>query len=162
AARLALSAGCQGAVVIAVVPHSAGDEAELGAGDVVYAINGGIVHSGAGARRVLQTLGPGRPALFLCPRRGVARFLQRRTLSGAESGHIKIGDSVAICAQGPIGLCATLGAKLQGAALIIGIDSVERRLDAARQFGANVTLNINDGDPLQEIKRLTDGRGVDV
>jgi threonine dehydrogenase-like Zn-dependent dehydrogenase len=83
-------------------------------------------------------------------------------LSGAESGHIKVGDSVAVFAQGPIGLCATLGARLKGASLIIGIDSVNRRLEMARGFGANVTLNIQDGDPVPEIKRLTEGRGVDV
>src|SRR5262249_35175443 len=83
-------------------------------------------------------------------------------LSGAESGNIKVGDSVAVFAQGPIGLCATLGAKLKGASLIIGIDSNAERLDAARRFGANVTLNIKNGDPIAEIKRLTDGRGVDV
>ena len=83
-------------------------------------------------------------------------------LSGAESGQIKVGDSVAVFAQGPIGLCATLGAKLKGASLIIGIDAVDRRLDVARRFGANVTLNTQDGDPVPEIKRLTEGRGVDV
>jgi threonine dehydrogenase-like Zn-dependent dehydrogenase len=83
-------------------------------------------------------------------------------LSGAESGQIKVGDSVAVFAQGPIGLCATLGARLKGASLIIGIDSVSRRLEVARRFGANVTLNTQDGDPVPEIKRLTGGRGVDV
>ena len=84
-------------------------------------------------------------------------------LSGAESGNIRVGDAVAVFAQGPIGLCATVGAKLKGASLIIGVDSNQR---AARQsrasFGANVTLNTKDGDPVAEIKRLTDGRGVDV
>jgi threonine dehydrogenase-like Zn-dependent dehydrogenase len=83
-------------------------------------------------------------------------------LSGAESGQIRVGDSVAVFAQGPIGLCATLGARLKGASLIIGIDSLSERLVMARQFGANVTLNIKDGDPVPEIKRLTSGRGVDV
>ena len=83
-------------------------------------------------------------------------------LSGAESGNIRVGDSVAVFAQGPIGLCATVGAKLKGASLIIAIDSNEGRLAVARRFGANVTLNIAEGDPLPEIKRLTDGRGVDV
>jgi threonine dehydrogenase-like Zn-dependent dehydrogenase len=83
-------------------------------------------------------------------------------LAGAESGNIGVGDSVAVFAQGPIGLCATAGAKLKGASLIIGVDSVEQRLDVARRFGANVTLNINNGDPVPEIKRLTEGRGVDV
>jgi threonine dehydrogenase-like Zn-dependent dehydrogenase len=83
-------------------------------------------------------------------------------LSGAESGNIRVGDSVAVFAQGPIGLCASLGAKLKGAALVIGVDSNEQRLAVARTFGANVTLNVKEQDPVAEIKRLTDGRGVDV
>jgi len=83
-------------------------------------------------------------------------------LSGAESGNIRVGDAVAVFAQGPIGLCATLGAKLKGASLIIGIDSNSERLEVARRLGANVTLNTSDGDSVAEIKRLTDGRGVDV
>ncbi len=45
--------------------------------------------------------------------------------SGAESGNVRIGDSVVVFAQGPIGLCATAGAKLMGASLIIGVDSDE-------------------------------------
>jgi threonine dehydrogenase-like Zn-dependent dehydrogenase len=83
-------------------------------------------------------------------------------LSGAESGNIKVGDAVAVFAQGPIGLCATVGARLKGAALIIGIDSNDERLAVARRLGANVTLNTNAGDPVPAIKRLTEGRGVDV
>jgi len=83
-------------------------------------------------------------------------------LSGAQSGNIRVGDAVAVFAQGPIGLCATAGAKLMGASLIIGVDSIPGRLSVARQLGANVTLNIQDGDPVAEIKRLTGGRGVDV
>ena len=43
---------------------------------------------------------------------------------GAESGQIRIGDTVAVFAQGPIGLCATLGAKLKGATRIIAVDAV--------------------------------------
>jgi len=83
-------------------------------------------------------------------------------LSGAESGNIRVGDSVAVFAQGPIGLCATLGAKLRGASLIIGIDSVPARLEMAKRFGANVVINYRDQDPVAAIKRLTDGRGADV
>jgi len=83
-------------------------------------------------------------------------------LSGAESGNIRVGDAVAVFAQGPIGLCATLGARLRGAATIIGIDSVPERLDMSRRFGANVVLNHKEQDVIAEIKRLTDGRGVDV
>jgi alcohol dehydrogenase len=83
-------------------------------------------------------------------------------LAGAERGGVKVGDSVAVFAQGPIGLCATLGAKLKGASLIIGVDPAADRLEVARRFGANVTLQPNKQDVVAEIKRLTDGRGVDV
>ena len=83
-------------------------------------------------------------------------------LSGAESGNIRVGDSVAVFAQGPIGLCATLGARLRGAALIIGVDPIAGRREMARRFGANVTLDPTAHDVVAEIKRLTDGRGVDV
>jgi threonine dehydrogenase-like Zn-dependent dehydrogenase len=83
-------------------------------------------------------------------------------LSGAESGRVRVGDAVAIFAQGPIGLCATVGAKLKGAALIIAVDPVDARLEVARRFGANVTLNPARVDVVSEIRTLTDGRGVDV
>lgn len=83
-------------------------------------------------------------------------------LSGAESGNIRVGDSVAVFAQGPIGLCATLGARLKGAALVIGVDTIPQRLTMACHFGANVTLNPDDVDIVDAIKGLTGGRGVDV
>lgn len=82
--------------------------------------------------------------------------------SGAESGHIRIGDSVAIFAQGPIGLCATVGARLSGAAQIIVIDSVAKRLEKARELGAHVTLNFKEVNPVDAIMDITRGRGVDV
>jgi len=81
--------------------------------------------------------------------------------SGAESGGVRIGDAVAVFAQGPIGLCATAGAKLMGASLIIGIDSDLTRLDMSRRLGADVTLNHLEVDVVKEVKRLTGG-GADV
>ncbi len=83
-------------------------------------------------------------------------------LAGAESANVAVGDTVAVFAQGPIGLCATLGAKLKGASLIIGIDTLPARLVMSRRFGANVTLDYRRADVLAVIKRLTGGRGVDV
>jgi alcohol dehydrogenase len=83
-------------------------------------------------------------------------------ISGAESGNVRIGDSVAVFAQGPIGLCATLGARLRGAGLIIGVDPVADRRAMSRQFGATVTLDPVACDVVAEIKRLTEGRGADV
>jgi threonine dehydrogenase-like Zn-dependent dehydrogenase len=81
---------------------------------------------------------------------------------GAESGGIKIGDSVAVFAQGPIGLCATAGAKLKGATMIIGVDAIPERLEVARRLGADFIINFKKTDPVAEIMRLTEGRGVDV
>jgi len=81
-------------------------------------------------------------------------------VAGADA--VRVGDSVAIFAQGPVGLCATIGASLRGAALIIAIDALAGRLQLARRLGANVTINFNEQDPLVAIKRLTDNRGVDV
>jgi threonine dehydrogenase-like Zn-dependent dehydrogenase len=81
--------------------------------------------------------------------------------SGAESGNIKIGDAVVVFAQGPIGLCATAGAKLLGASLIIGVDGDENRLSMSRRMGADVVIDYRDTDVVAEVKRLTDG-GADV
>ncbi len=83
-------------------------------------------------------------------------------ISAAESGNIQIGDSVAVFAQGPIGLCATAGAKLKGAALIIAVDSDPTRSVMAKKMGADIVLNHLERDVVAEIKRLTDGKGVDV
>ena len=82
--------------------------------------------------------------------------------SGAESGRIKIGDVVAVFAQGPIGLCATAGARLRGASLIVVVDGIDRRLEAAKELGADVTINYHTADPVAAILELTGGRGVDV
>ena len=82
--------------------------------------------------------------------------------SGAESGSVRIGDVVAVFAQGPIGLCATAGAKLMGATTIIAVDSVPARMEISRAMGATHVLDFSKSDPVAEIMRLTDGRGVDV
>src|SRR4026207_613967 len=75
--------------------------------------------------------------------------------SGAESGNIRIGDAVVVFAQGPIGLCSTAGAKVMGAALIIGVDSDETRLDMSRRLGADVVLDYRNVDVAAEVQRLT-------
>ena len=81
---------------------------------------------------------------------------------GAESGQIKIGDTVAVFAQGPIGLCATAGAKLKGATRIIAVDTLAERLAMAKRLGADITIDYRARDPVSEIMHITDGRGVDV
>lgn len=81
---------------------------------------------------------------------------------GAESGRIRIGDTVAVFAQGPIGLCATMGARLKGATTIIGVDRLPERLAMAKRMGADHVIDIGREDAVEAILRLTGGRGVDV
>jgi alcohol dehydrogenase len=81
--------------------------------------------------------------------------------SGAESAKIKIGDTVVVFAQGPIGLCATAGAKLMGTSFIIGVESDPVRMKMSRKMGADVVLNPKHCDIVAEVKRLTSG-GADV
>jgi alcohol dehydrogenase len=82
--------------------------------------------------------------------------------SGAESGGVKIGDSVAIFAQGPIGLCAAAGARLMGATKIIAVDTVAERLAMARRLGVDFVVDYKREDPVEAIRTITAGRGVDV
>lgn len=82
-------------------------------------------------------------------------------ISGAESAPVRIGDTVVVFAQGPIGLCATAGARLMGASLIIGVDGDDNRLAMSRRMGADVVLDHRHQDVVAEIKRLSGG-GVDV
>ena len=81
---------------------------------------------------------------------------------GAERGRIRIGDTVAVFAQGPIGLCATAGAKLSGATRIFVVDGIPARLEMARRLGADVTLDYRGQDVVRTIRDMTGGRGVDV
>jgi alcohol dehydrogenase len=82
--------------------------------------------------------------------------------SGAERGGVRIGDTVAVFALGPIGLCAVAGAKLMGATTIIGVDTISERIAVARALGADHVVDFRSGDPVEQIMALTDGRGVDV
>ncbi len=81
--------------------------------------------------------------------------------AGAESADIRVGDAVVVYAQGPIGLCATAGARLRGAALVVAVDPDPHRRVMARRFGADVVLDPAACDPAAEVRRLTDG-GADV
>jgi threonine dehydrogenase-like Zn-dependent dehydrogenase len=83
-------------------------------------------------------------------------------IGGAESGRIKVGDSVAVFAQGPIGLSATLGARLRGASQIIAVDPLARRRAFGLRFGATAAIDPTTEDVVARIKERTEGRGVDV
>ena len=81
--------------------------------------------------------------------------------AGAENAEIPIGGTVAVFAQGPVGLMATVGARMQGAGLIIGVESVPKRRQLARHFGADEVVDFRESDPVEQILEMTDGQGVD-
>jgi threonine dehydrogenase-like Zn-dependent dehydrogenase len=93
--------------------------------------------------------------VLLCP------DIMSTGFSAAQRANVAIGDAVVVFAQGPIGLCATAGAKLSGASLIIGVDHLPKRLEMARAMGADVVINSAEQDVAAEVRRLTGG-GADV
>jgi S-(hydroxymethyl)mycothiol dehydrogenase len=79
-----------------------------------------------------------------------------------NTGGVSRGDSVAVIGCGGVGNAAIAGAKLAGAHTIIGVDVDERKLEWAKQFGATHTINSRHTDPVQAIRDLTGGNGVNV
>lgn len=80
---------------------------------------------------------------------------------GAEYANIPIGGSVAVFAQGPVGLMATVGARLRGAGLVIGVESMPNRQALASKYGCDAIVDYTKEDPVEAIMRLTGGKGVD-
>jgi alcohol dehydrogenase len=86
--------------------------------------------------------------------------------TGYEVGVLKAGvspgDVVAVVGTGPVGLAAIMGARLFSPSHVIAIDHADLRLDAAKQFGADLTVNNAVTDPIALVRSLTDGLGADV
>jgi len=82
--------------------------------------------------------------------------------AGAENCHLQFGETVAIFAQGPVGLCATIGARIMGAGRIIAVESRPERQALARRFGATDIVDFTVGDSVEQIMDLTEGAGVDA
>ncbi len=81
---------------------------------------------------------------------------------GVLNGKVEPGDVVAVVGSGPIGLAAIMGARLFSPSHIVAIDHADSRLEAAKQFGADITVNSTREDPLAIVQGLTDGLGADV
>ncbi|MCY4630712.1 MAG: S-(hydroxymethyl)mycothiol dehydrogenase, partial [bacterium] len=78
------------------------------------------------------------------------------------TGGVGRGDSVAVFGCGGVGDAAIEGARLAGASTIVAVDIDDRKLEWARQFGATHTVNSRESDPVEAIRELTGGNGVDV
>jgi alcohol dehydrogenase len=81
---------------------------------------------------------------------------------GVLNGHVQPGDTVAVVGAGPIGLSAITGAKLFSPGLVVSIDLADQRLDVAKRFGADLTINNERQDAVALVRELTEGLGVDV
>lgn len=81
---------------------------------------------------------------------------------GAEHAYLKLGDTVAIFAQGAVGLSATIGCTLLGASRIFAVESIPNRQELARTFGATDVIDFTKGDAVEQIMALTGGQGVDA
>ncbi|HEX5510733.1 MAG TPA: zinc-dependent alcohol dehydrogenase family protein [Actinomycetales bacterium] len=81
---------------------------------------------------------------------------------GVLNGSVRPGDVVAVVGAGPIGLSTIMGARLFSPAHVVAIDKAQSRLDAAKQFGADVTIDPTRQDPVEIVKELTGGLGADV
>jgi alcohol dehydrogenase len=81
---------------------------------------------------------------------------------GVLNGQVRPGDVVAVVGAGPIGLSAIMGARLFNPAHVVAIDLADARLEAAKQFGADIVVNNGREDALAVVRDLTDGLGADV
>jgi alcohol dehydrogenase len=81
---------------------------------------------------------------------------------GVLNGQVRPGDVVAVVGAGPIGLSAIMGSRLYSPSHVVAIDLAATRLEAAKQFGADVVVNNGQEDPLTVLRDLTGGLGADV
>ncbi|WP_394922603.1 NAD(P)-dependent alcohol dehydrogenase [uncultured Robinsoniella sp.] len=83
-------------------------------------------------------------------------------LHAAAQGEVKLGDSVVVLGGGCIGLVTLLACKARGAANVIVVDMLGKRLRYAEKLGANHTVNAKEMDVGKELDRFLDGKGADV
>jgi alcohol dehydrogenase len=81
---------------------------------------------------------------------------------GVLNGKVDAGDTVVVVGAGPIGLATIMTAKLYTPALVVAVDLADARLEKARAFGADVTINNGREDPIAAVQELTQGLGADV
>jgi isopropanol dehydrogenase (NADP+) len=98
---------------------------------------------------------PDEQAVYVCD-------MMSTGFAGAENAELQLGDTVAIFAQGPVGLCATIGCRLRGAGFIIAVEGIPKRQQLALRFGADVVVDPSRGDSVEQILELTGSKGVDA
>ena len=79
-----------------------------------------------------------------------------------RDAQINMGDTVVVLGQGPIGLGCLQISKLAGAGLLVGVDIRDENIQLAHKFGADIVIDARQTDPVEEVKRLTEGAGADI
>jgi 2-desacetyl-2-hydroxyethyl bacteriochlorophyllide A dehydrogenase len=139
--------------------HQCDDGRVFGHGRTLGALQGAqaervlVPHANLTLRRVPEGM-PDGAALF-------AGDVMGTGWHAVDQAGLRPGDAVAVLGLGPVGLCAVQAAKAAGAATIVGIDSVEDRLEAAGAFGAR-PVHLTEDDARARVKEATGGRGVDA
>ncbi|HZU13044.1 MAG TPA: S-(hydroxymethyl)mycothiol dehydrogenase [Chloroflexota bacterium] len=82
--------------------------------------------------------------------------------AAVNTGNVSRGDTVAVIGCGGVGNAAIAGANVAGARRIIAVDVDDRKLEAAKRFGATDTVNAREQDPVEAIREMTGGNGADV
>jgi len=83
-------------------------------------------------------------------------------IHAVERGEIQLGQVVVIAGMGPIGLCMLQVARLKGPGLLIALDMKVHRLELAKRLGADLALDVSQGDAVQRVLDLTEGYGCDM
>jgi threonine dehydrogenase-like Zn-dependent dehydrogenase len=83
-------------------------------------------------------------------------------IHAVQRGEIELGDTVVIAGCGPLGLGMVAAARLKNPACLVAVDLMDSRLEVARRCGADVTLNPERVDVIDEVRKMTDGYGCDV
>ena len=113
-----------------------------------------LVHSGQ-CTKVNPRIDPAQAGLVGCG-------IMAGAGAAINTAGVERGESVAVIGCGGVGDAAIAGAALAGATTIIAVDTDDRKLDWARDFGATHTINAKQNDPVQGIRDFTDGFGADV
>ncbi len=80
---------------------------------------------------------------------------------GVELADVQFGDSVCVIGIGPVGLMSVAGAAIRGASRLIAVGSRPNCVELAKEYGATDIVNYRDGDIVQQVMELTNGKGVD-
>ena len=88
--------------------------------------------------------------------------LATSAVAWSDSSGVKAGDTVVVLGQGLVGSLMMQVLRGYNPGRIITVDALPLRCELSTQLGADVVINADETDPVEEVRRLTDGRGADL